>query len=199
MEFAGQQSGGPPNGVFQYVGQKGSSFGIQAIRDGSSNTIAFGEWRTGSGTPGTTTLPTDIIFIGRFPTGASRNNGTLTMPRLAATFPEWISWCSAAAKAGDGYFGKSTTLGQNWALGLVGYSLGNTLLPPNPPFPNCSVNASGTLQSPGLWGLSSYHPGGAMVLLADGSVKFLKDSTTREVVWALGSRSGGEIVSADQF
>ena len=36
-------------------------------------------------------------------------------------------------------------------------------------------------------------------VLADGSVRFLKDSTNLQTMWSLGSRSGGEIVSADSL
>jgi prepilin-type processing-associated H-X9-DG protein len=50
-----------------------------------------------------------------------------------------------------------------------------------------------------MYTLSSFHPGGANVLMADGSVKFLKDSTNRMTVWALGSRDQGEIISADAY
>jgi hypothetical protein len=35
--------------------------------------------------------------------------------------------------------------------------------------------------------------------MADGSVRFLKDSTSLNVIWALGSRAGGEIISADAY
>jgi hypothetical protein len=35
--------------------------------------------------------------------------------------------------------------------------------------------------------------------MLDGSVRFLKDSVAIQTVWALGSRSGGEILSADSF
>jgi hypothetical protein len=36
-------------------------------------------------------------------------------------------------------------------------------------------------------------------VVADGSVKFLKDSISNNVIWALGSRAQGEIVSADSY
>ncbi|WZO97629.1 DUF1559 domain-containing protein [Isosphaeraceae bacterium EP7] len=199
MEFAGEQSGGPPNGIFEYVGNKGRTHGIAEVTDGTSNTIAFGEWRTGSGSSSIVTIPTDIVFIGTFPAGTKRNDGTLVMPKLADSFLQWISQCGAAAKDKTGTYGKSNTLGQNWSLGLVGYSMGNTLLGPNPKYPNCSVNGTGTLQSPGVFGLSSLHPGGANIVLADGSVRFLKDSVSLPTIWALGSRAGGEIVSADAW
>jgi prepilin-type N-terminal cleavage/methylation domain-containing protein/prepilin-type processing-associated H-X9-DG protein len=199
MEFAGQQAGGPPNGLFEYVGDKGRSHGIAEITDGTSNTIAFGEWRVGSGNKNLVTIPTDIVFLGKFPAGAKRNDGSLTIPALAPNLQEWLSQCAAAARTPGSFFGKSPTLGQNWSLGLVGYSLGNVLTGPNPPYPNCSTNGTGTLQSPGHWGLSSFHPGGANILLGDGSVRFLKDSVARETVWALGSRAQGEILSSDSF
>jgi prepilin-type N-terminal cleavage/methylation domain-containing protein/prepilin-type processing-associated H-X9-DG protein len=199
LEFAGQQSGGPPNGLFEFVGDLGRSHGLAEVTDGASNTIAFGEWRGGSGNPNVVTIPTDIVFLGSLPPGAQRNNGSLSMPRLASTFLQWTSQCAAAVKAPGSAFGKSHTLGQNWSLGLVGYSLGNVLLGPNPKVPNCSTNGTGTLQSPGLFGLSSGHPGGAHVLLADGSVRFLKDGISLPTIWALGSRAGGEVVSADSF
>ncbi len=199
MEFAGQQSGGPPNGLFEYVGDLGRTHGIAEVTDGTSNTIAFSEWKTGSGSATAITIPTDIIFLGTYPAGTARNNGSLSMPALANSFLPWIQQCAAAAKLPGVRFGKTPTLAENWSLGLVGYSLGNLLLGPNPKFPNCSVNASGTLQNPGVWGMSSSHPGGANVLLADGSVRFLKESVALPTIWALGTRAGGEVISADSY
>jgi hypothetical protein len=35
--------------------------------------------------------------------------------------------------------------------------------------------------------------------MCDGSVKFLKDSTSQPIIWALGSRAYGEVVSADAY
>ncbi|QDV38423.1 DUF1559 family PulG-like putative transporter [Tautonia plasticadhaerens] len=48
-------------------------------------------------------------------------------------------------------------------------------------------------------GFVSEHPGGANFLFADGSVKFLKESINIVTYCALGSRAGGEVVSADQY
>jgi prepilin-type processing-associated H-X9-DG protein len=45
----------------------------------------------------------------------------------------------------------------------------------------------------------SYHPGGANVLLGDGSVRFIKSSVNERTWWAIGTRAGGEVVSADSF
>ena len=48
-------------------------------------------------------------------------------------------------------------------------------------------------------GFVSRHPGGANFLFADGSVRFLKENINHVTYNALGSRNGGEVVSADQY
>ena len=45
----------------------------------------------------------------------------------------------------------------------------------------------------------SYHPGGVNVAIADGSVRFIKDTIALTNWRALGTRSGGEITSADAY
>jgi prepilin-type N-terminal cleavage/methylation domain-containing protein/prepilin-type processing-associated H-X9-DG protein len=45
--------------------------------------------------------------------------------------------------------------------------------------------------------MSSAHSGGANVAMVDGSVRFLRDSTTQTVLWALATRAGGEVANAD--
>jgi hypothetical protein len=37
------------------------------------------------------------------------------------------------------------------------------------------------------------------MLLCDGSVKFLKESTSLQTIWSLGSRAQGEILSGDAY
>jgi prepilin-type processing-associated H-X9-DG protein len=46
---------------------------------------------------------------------------------------------------------------------------------------------------------SSRHPGVVNVQFCDGSVKAIKSTVNINAWWALGSRAGGEIVSADQY
>jgi prepilin-type N-terminal cleavage/methylation domain-containing protein/prepilin-type processing-associated H-X9-DG protein len=196
IEWQAGMAGGPPNGLFQVTG---NCFGLRDIQDGSSNTIAFGEWKTGSGVQATVTVPTDIVFLGSPPAGTSRTNaGTEVMPALnTPSFQTWLSSCANAVKTTRSSF--TPVLGEAWAYGLVGYSMGCTLLPPNPKIPNCSAGGANTLQAAGMFGMSSNHSGGANIVMGDGSVRFLKDSTNQRTVWALGSRSQGEIVSADSF
>ena len=50
-----------------------------------------------------------------------------------------------------------------------------------------------------LFGFKSMHPGGFHVLMADGSVRFVKKSISSAVLGALLTIAGGEIVSASAF
>ena len=45
----------------------------------------------------------------------------------------------------------------------------------------------------------SNHSGGVNAVFADGSVKFVKDSTDMRMWMVLGTRAGGEVVSADAY
>ena len=51
----------------------------------------------------------------------------------------------------------------------------------------------------GQFAFRSYHPGGVNFAFADGSVKFVKQSIGTQPLMALGTRAGGEVVSADQY
>jgi prepilin-type N-terminal cleavage/methylation domain-containing protein/prepilin-type processing-associated H-X9-DG protein len=48
-------------------------------------------------------------------------------------------------------------------------------------------------------GFKSHHPGGSNFLFADGSVHFLKTTIAMTTFCALGSRAGGEVISADGY
>jgi prepilin-type N-terminal cleavage/methylation domain-containing protein/prepilin-type processing-associated H-X9-DG protein len=190
-------SGGPPNGVFQVVGP---AIGIRDIRDGTSSTIAFGEWVIGSGNQNQVTIPQDIVQLGSLPAGVVQNTATMSMtntPAYLQNFQTWLAQCTAAVATKRS--NKTAALGENWSFILPGYTLGNVLLPPNPRYPNCTANGASSLNSPGMYGMSSRHPGGANVLMCDGSIKFLKDSTAMAVVWCLGSRDRGEVLSSDSY
>jgi prepilin-type processing-associated H-X9-DG protein len=209
LEFASSETGGPPNGIFSSflawgagaAPGPGSVVTIAAITDGTSNTIAFGEWTIGDGNNAVISPTTDIVLICSYPPGVSRNTPQMSLPAGAGPFQIWAQQCAAnVATAGD-RANHTSDLGMAWAIGIPTFSIGNVVLPPNPKTPGCSVTtaASNTIFNPGIWTLSSRHSGGANVLMADGSVRFLKDSTGLPVVWALGSRAQGEIVSADGY
>ena len=46
---------------------------------------------------------------------------------------------------------------------------------------------------------NSFHSGGANMLFADGSVKFIKSTIAMKTYWAIGTRNLGETVSSDAY
>jgi prepilin-type N-terminal cleavage/methylation domain-containing protein/prepilin-type processing-associated H-X9-DG protein len=182
------------NGPFCF---DGPALGIRDISDGTSNTIAFGEWRIGTGNNATIAIPQDVVIIGTNVPGGN----TLPMPGNGANLLQWAASCAAAVTTARDP--KHTPyLGESWGFGLMSATIGNVLLAPNPKYPNCSTAVLKTntgIQAAGMFTLSSFHPGGANVLMCDGSVKFLKDSTSLNTVWSLGSRNQGEVISSDSY
>jgi prepilin-type N-terminal cleavage/methylation domain-containing protein/prepilin-type processing-associated H-X9-DG protein len=200
LEFASNQTAGPPNGPFPFYGPNGHAVSVTSISDGTSNTIGFGEWKIGTGVLNTLALQ-DIVFQGSMPAGTARNNGTLNFPNptLVKSFPAWIASCAQMWKNSQGRYGKTPTLGESWSFGLPGYTQGSIALPPNAPYPNCSTNGGGTIESVGMYNMSSFHAGGANVAMLDGSVRFLKASLSNTTLWALGSMNQGEIIDASSY
>ena len=70
---------------------------------------------------------------------------------------------------------------------------------------SCSQDSASGSAGAGLGGglgvlpPSSNHPGGVNMCMADGSVRFVKDTVSLQTFWALGTRDGGEVLSADSF
>jgi prepilin-type processing-associated H-X9-DG protein len=182
---------GPPNGLFPFGG---GPIGMRDLTDGSSSTIAFGEWKFGDGNTGVLTLPSDAAYAGAgsFPSGVTAGNVMTPQNFLA-----WMATCTKNLSSSS--TGNYSWVGEDWAFGFPSSAMGNVLLPPNARYSNCIAQAAGGLPNPACMGLSSFHPGGANILMADGSVRFLKDSVNILTLWKLGSRAGGEVVSADEF
>jgi len=61
--------------------------------------------------------------------------------------------------------------------------------------PNCLQS----VKKLGQWAFRSLHPGGVNFAFADGSVKFIKQTINTQTYMALGTRAGGEVVSADAY
>jgi prepilin-type N-terminal cleavage/methylation domain-containing protein/prepilin-type processing-associated H-X9-DG protein len=70
----------------------------------------------------------------------------------------------------------------------------------------CSIQYLGSLQAPHCfrnqtynYGFKSKHPGGANFAMADGSVRFIKQTIDPRTYNALASRAGGEITSSNSY
>jgi prepilin-type N-terminal cleavage/methylation domain-containing protein/prepilin-type processing-associated H-X9-DG protein len=187
-----------PNGVFWYGGTPNGS---RDITDGTSTTIAFSEWRTGDNNDNVLSMPQDVMQIGDVNVGSGTNVPENNMPYGGALFQTYISTCAAKATVSpQNNTVQRSWIAQLWCVGMFGRALGNTLLPPNPPYPNCvRTTGNGDFDNTGVFGMSSYHSGGANIAMCDGSVRFLKNSTSLTAVWALGSRGQGEVLSADSY
>ena len=47
--------------------------------------------------------------------------------------------------------------------------------------------------------LASFHPGGVVILMGDGSVRFLKDTVSPVTLRALVTPNNGEVISSDSY
>jgi prepilin-type N-terminal cleavage/methylation domain-containing protein/prepilin-type processing-associated H-X9-DG protein len=194
-----------PNGIFA-VG--GPARGIRDITDGTSNTVAFGEWRVGDFNDAKDSIQ-DIVGLtwsgSTFPGVPNRNMDAAAsnMPQGAPYLLDALQKCSQAWQSHTGNYGTNgqrSWNGRMWHVGMYGHALGNLLLPPNSQYPYCQFwDTNSDFDSAGINGLTSFHAGGAHVCMADGSVRFLKSSTSWPVLWALGSRDQGESISSDSY
>ncbi len=183
------------------------AFGLRDINDGSSNTIAYAENLQGDArgngrggvTPASHARGNGLMGAGGagdpdLYDGSGANFATV-LTALQTCLTEWNN--KASTKIVD-------YRGWRWAGGISGYSMFNTLQTPNDslfPFNACRL-ACGPgccMDNSTSYPATSAHPGGVNVLMADGSVKFIKNTVSRVTYWALGTRAGTEVVSADSY
>ena len=148
----------------------GSTVGLRDLLDGSSNTAAFSERLLGNGITFTETLPADS------------QRQMLQLPGAADTTP------AACSARGDGFW--SGDRGAKWIVGNYGNALYNHYYGPNIAEWDCM----NTQQQKGLTAARSLHPGGVLVLMCDGSVRFVGNGVAREVWRAVATRAGGEVL-----
>lgn len=88
--------------------------------------------------------------------------------------------------------------GYYWAAGEYTNSVGNFALTPNSKVPDCSA-WGGVGTGIGFFSPRSNHPGGVNVAMTDGSVRYIKDTIAQRTWFSIGTRDGGEVVSADSY
>jgi prepilin-type N-terminal cleavage/methylation domain-containing protein/prepilin-type processing-associated H-X9-DG protein len=157
-----------------------------------------GYWGTGFGPPDGFTLGTgtmrgyfDYRSTQKPPHVASITDGTSNTIMAGEVIP------SAAADSNFWYFNGAyagTTVPLGWNSNTYPASASNC-------FSNWQAASapSGCRYSAAAKGFVSFHPGGSNFLLGDGSVKFVKNSISLNIYCALGSRAGGEVISADTY
>jgi prepilin-type N-terminal cleavage/methylation domain-containing protein/prepilin-type processing-associated H-X9-DG protein len=160
----------PPNGVFWID----ISYGIQAITDGTSNTGAFSEHLTGD-----------------FSNAISSTTDTFEPHTYPATALLAIAQCNAIDPTNLSFQG-FVNVGAPWIYGKHSTTIyyHSSLLNSR----SCAYPPSRIMTT-----AESDHPGGVNLLMADGSVRFVKSSINLTTWWRLGTRNGGEVISSDAY
>lgn len=174
------------------------------VIDGASNTVFMSETVRSVG-------PDFILPAGALPkfpyqatlNGSSGVSATLqTMPGMAATGGGWVNGPSGVIENPDlatiwplktNWRGAASAAlrgrGTSWAHSGAMSTLTNGYSPPNSRIPDLVIHFTG------FFAPRSYHHGGALAMMGDGSVRLLPNSMNESVARALHSASGGDVVS----
>jgi prepilin-type N-terminal cleavage/methylation domain-containing protein/prepilin-type processing-associated H-X9-DG protein len=162
------------NGVFR----TNQRISIDQITDGTSATALFSEGVTGDGDNNVITSPGDWFVVA--PPSSSRTDLYAALQSVTPSVGSnnQVS-CAGAAFVYGNYFDSryNHLMPPNGPSGVVSNGLD--------PFTDVNNGAQATTAS-------SLHPGGVNLVLADGSVRFVKSAIDIQVWWGLGSVAGGE-------
>jgi len=165
------ESGNKNNGVF---GTRSRPFlGLQAISDGTGNTVAFSEWLIG--TPPKVRDAKRSVFE------------TTTLLNRESELDLFINECANLDITSARLNGP--VKGEKWITDGFGYTSYNHVITING---RTCTNTTLVLQ--GAWTAASYHTSGCNVCFADGHVVFLRESLGRDVWHAIASIAGGEVL-----
>jgi prepilin-type N-terminal cleavage/methylation domain-containing protein/prepilin-type processing-associated H-X9-DG protein len=177
-----------------------NSYGIQAITDGTSNTIAFGEGIVGNNKQTAYIGNGAVNAGGGFNPNTDANDSVTVQTQLLG----FLNQCQTTWR-GAGNNSMSANDGNYWGWGAEGMSLFSTIVPPNSTqyqFHACRWGCScglGSADHSDVTGTNSFHSGGANFLFCDGSVKFIKSTIAMKTYWSIGTRNLGETVSSDAY
>jgi prepilin-type N-terminal cleavage/methylation domain-containing protein/prepilin-type processing-associated H-X9-DG protein len=195
--FVAWNPGGGSTGLFAIW----TSYGIRDAVDGTSNTIAYSEGMTGNGQNGN-----GSFYIGNglmpYPNGTAAvkvYDAYSIQPAVLAELQKCSTAFNPSAGQGANISGRR---GYRWAEGIPGFTMFNTIQTPNDTTYNVNVcrsdcNNGCNLDQSFSIRASSFHSGGVNAVMADGSVRFFKNSISRLTWWALGTRANNEVISSD--
>ena len=185
-------------GAFAYQ----TPYSTRDFTDGTSNTVAFGESLTGSGNGSGN--------FGYRGNGVTVDSGMTLLYDDSANMGTSLSNLQACTTAWQGNLTAgnliSVNVGWRWTVGAESMTLANCIVTPNSkqnPWNACrnGCGACGNYKSDhsAYTKMTSNHSGGVNVCMADGSVRFVKDSVAQRVWWAIGTKANGEVVSASDY
>ena len=196
---------GAPCGGVPCPGQTNASPGanlgpvsLSALTDGTSNTVVFSEKLVGiAGSAPVLLSSTDakrVTFVSSVAVTPDTGN-----PTSSLTF---VQNCNSMPGTTTAYTPTQWT-GAVWHGSHGGTLHFNAYNHVNTPNKISCAAAGGPGGPPGGWydsiTATSNHPGGVNVALCDGSVRFVKDSINMQMWWAVGTKAGGEVLSADAW
>ncbi len=160
-----------PNGLFF----SNDLIKIASITDGTSNTAAFSEHVLGDFSNTLVTEKADTFWPQTYP----------ATPEEAYQFCLNFDWRQLT-------YQRVSDVGAPWVYGYHSTSSYWHSGPPNTK--SCMYPPSRIMTV-----ANSEHPGGVNVCMGDGSVKFVKNSVSRQTWYAIGTRAGAEVVSANDY
>lgn len=195
---------GDPNlimGIGPSLGRVGP-LNFEGIRDGQTNTALFSERLYGlAGSP--------PVFPNAVPDGKRgtfsltvSGAGPLTGVAGANAFVQACKSVGNTPSVNSDHAGNDAYATNPWYVSMVSYNhVGspNSVSCENATGDAGFITANGWVGPSGSSPASSNHPGGVHVAMADGSVRFVRDTVNLQAWWAVGTRFGKEVVDADAF
>ena len=173
--YSSQCNDGGGDGMFM----PNSVVKVADVTDGTSNTFLFGEVSQFRGEPKPSVFP------------FANTTGTFGGPPWTAASSQWPN----DIRPTSGAFVIPKLNAPPDRTGVLTSQINGFGIPSD----WLQGNGPTTFQQLGQFGFRSNHPGGANFALADGSVKFVKDTINILTYRAAATRDQGEIISADAF
>ena len=179
IQASNQNIGGPCGSL---VTAYRSQTSLQSVRDGFSSTAIISEKLIGTSNA--------TVFLPR------RHIGLIDDSRMGYPYTDEdrIALCGSSKMLNGGFHPYN---GLGWMIGNIYHGAYNHVLEPNATIPDCSIDCCAN--PIGIISARSNHPGGVNVSMADGSVRFVKNSISRQVWQAIGTKAGGETISDEDF
>jgi prepilin-type processing-associated H-X9-DG protein len=201
--FASESGSNPGtiDGPAYYAGATAPMSGVvtlAAITDGTSNTMIFSEFTRSRGAG---TLGNGTFQIYQDTADSAKVPPSGTQVAWIATLAQDCQASTLISQPTQTLLQASDSLkGIDWLFQHCGAGGGFSAIQ-TPNKKACYFTGSNTKGHPTstIIGASSYHPGGVNVGMLDGSVKFIKDTINPLTWWALATKAGGEVISADSY
>jgi prepilin-type processing-associated H-X9-DG protein len=199
----------PMNLGYGYMPDNWAVFGAESASDGLSNTGLFSEKLHGLANNINVFPGTFDGLRGMFKNNAYTGSGGPSQNYSGGTYTDALNFVQACRaipsnQPGEGGLpGMWWIVGSPWNLAASSYTHFNTPGGLSCYSPKAAIDVS---NGPNVWGNpdgavtpTSAHPGGVNLGMADGSVKFVKNSVSLQTWWALGTRNQGEVITSDSY